>query len=143
MTFNTRPYSKEQSTMSSKAYREKYLSKDRKKGKYHNVSQMYNGHKYDSQLEAKYAQELDYRIDAGEVIKWERQVKLDLRVHGHHVTNYFIDFKVYHSDGTIEYVEVKGYQQPLWVVKWQFLLAIHGTQDSPIEPEAELTVMKK
>ena len=134
--------SKPPGTITAKTYREEYLSKTRKKGKYHNVRQEYNGVIYDSKLEAKYAQELDFRIDAGQVVKWERQVKLELKVYGNHVTNYFIDFKVYNADGTIEYVECKGMKLPLWIMKWQLLLALSGTNDDPLEPGAELKVVR-
>lgn len=140
MTF--KPYPKQKSTITSKEYREEYLSNVQKKSKYKNVKQEYNGVMYDSKLEAKYAQELDFLIDAGEVEKWERQVKLGLSVHGTHVTNYYIDFKVYKPDGEIEYVEVKGYKTGVWMIKWQLLLAVFKTPDSPIEDYATLKIIK-
>jgi hypothetical protein len=137
MTF--RPYPKSESTMSAKTYREKYLSKERKKNKYNASSTTYNGLKYDSKLEANYAEELDYRVKAGEIIKWERQVKLDLQINGFHITNYFIDFKEYHADGTIMYTEVKGLKMQPWIMKWRMLNAL---REEILEPGAELQIVK-
>lgn len=139
---HAKPYTKEQSTISYKTYREEYLSKTRKKPKYNNVRQEYNGHHYDSKLEAKYAQELDFRIDAGEVKEWERQVKLPLTMNGIHLCNYYIDFKVTMTDGSIEYVEVKGKETQLWRLKWKILLSLSGTPYDPLEPGSELKVVK-
>lgn len=128
--------------ITAKQYREERFKYTRKKGRFHNVSQMYNGQRYDSKLEAKYAQDLDWRIDAGEVKEWDRQVKLELTMHGHKLCRYYIDFKVTMADDSIQYVEVKGYPTMLWKLKWDILLASIGTDDSPIEEGAELLVVK-
>lgn len=133
------PYSKQQSTISAKTYREQYLSQTKKKNKFNAVKQIYKDKKYDSTLESKYAQDLDWRIDAGEVERWERQVKLDLTVNGVHITNYFIDFKVYYPDGSVEYVEVKGVKTAAFIIKWKLLLAL---KDEILEPGAELLIVK-
>ncbi len=85
------PYSKQQSTISAKTYREVYLSQVKKKNKFNAKTSTYKDKKYDSKLECKYAQELDFRIDAGEVIKWEKQVKLDLTVNGVHICFYYCE----------------------------------------------------
>lgn len=132
-------YSKEQSTISAKTYREEYLSHTKKKNKYGAKKQDYNGKKYDSNLECRYAQELDFRIDAGEVKKWDRQVKLDLSVNGVHITNYFCDFRVELKDGTIQYVEVKGVLTDSFRIKWRLLLAL---KDQILESRAELIMVK-
>ena len=86
---------------------------------------MYNGYNYDSGLEAKYAENLDWRIKAGEVEKFERQHKISLDLNGVHIANYFIDFKVFLADGTIEYHEVKGMETDLWRLKWRMTQAIY------------------
>ena len=135
-----KPYPKEVSIMSSKEYREQSFKYNRKKSKYNNKSTNYNGNHYDSKFECKYAQDLDYRIDIGEVESWERQVKIPLSVNEKHIANYYIDFKVVLSDGTIQYVEVKGYETPLWKMKWNLLLAI---KDEVLEEGIELIVVKK
>lgn len=100
----------------------KYFSNKRK---YNNELQTYNGYSYDSKLEAKYAGELDYLVKAGEVEKWERQHKLQIEINGKHIANYFIDFKVWFTDGRVEFHEVKGYETPVWRIKWKCCKALY------------------
>lgn len=133
------PYSKEQSTISAKTYREVYLKDVKKKNKFNAKTTTYKDKKYDSKLESKYAQELDFRIDAGEVKKWDRQVKIPLAVNGNHITNYYCDFRVELADGTIQYVETKGVKTAAFILKWNLLLAL---KDEILEPCAELLIVK-
>ncbi len=95
------------------------------KNKFGAVKQTYNGYSYDSQMEARYAAQLDWCIKAGEVEKWERQHKISIDVNGVHIANYFIDFKVYMADGSIEYHEVKGAETMLWRLKWKLSQALN------------------
>lgn len=69
----------------------------------------YNGRIYHSKKEAGAAQELDLRLKAKDIKAWEPQVKMSLDVNGHHITNYFVDFKITHNDDSIEYLEIKGF----------------------------------
>jgi hypothetical protein len=92
--------------------------------KYNNIITEYKGFKYDSMAEAKYAWELDMRLRAREFQSWEPHGKLKLEVNGFWICDYEIDFIVYHHDGTIEYVEVKGAIEPLWQAKWNLLEAL-------------------
>jgi len=88
--------------------------------KYGNQTSTYNGILYHSKFEANYAAELDLLLQAGEITKWERQVKIDLKgENGSHITNYFIDFVVYHRSGITEYVECKGFETEVWRLKWK------------------------
>lgn len=96
-----------------------------KKNKYNAKKSFYNGYNYDSIKEAEYAMQLDWLKKAGEVEKWERQHKIDIRVNGQHICNYYIDFKVYYIDGHIEYHEVKGFETDLWRIKWRFVNALY------------------
>jgi hypothetical protein len=91
--------------------------------KYHSKSTAYNGSVYHSKLEAAYAQELDLRIKGKDIVSWKRQVKLDLKVNGRHITNYYIDFVVLYADGHREFTEVKGLEMELWKMKWAILEA--------------------
>ena len=91
--------------------------------KYHAKSTSYGGNVYHSKLEAAYAQELDLRVNAKDIKSWDRQVKLDLKVNGVHITNYYMDFIVHHNDGSREFVEIKGMEMPLWKIKWSILEA--------------------
>jgi hypothetical protein len=119
-------------------YRERSWKATRKKSKYANVPDDYQGQKYHSRFEAKYARDLDIRRRAGEIVSWERQVRIDLRAYGSHICNYFVDFLVHYPDGTREYVEVKGFATEVWRLKWKLFLA----QMAETEPDAKLTVVK-
>ncbi len=98
----------------------------------------YNGILYDSNFEAAYAQELDLRQKAKDIKGWERQVTLDLRVNDFLVCTYRIDFIIHHNDGTLEYVETKGWATPLWRLKWKLFEALYSNQ-----PAVKLTVVKQ
>jgi hypothetical protein len=95
------------------------------KSKYKAVKQSYNGYNYDSKLEANYASQLDLLIMAKEVEKWERQYKISIDVNDVHICNYFIDFKVWFTDGRVEYHEVKGYETEVWKMKWKLSKALY------------------
>lgn len=97
----------------------------KKENKYNAVRQTYNGYNYDSKKEAYHAFELDCKIKTGEVIKWERQYKIELIVNEVRIGNYYIDFKVWNSDGTITYEEVKGVETMLWRIKWRLAKALN------------------
>lgn len=84
----------------------------------------YNGSIYDSKLEAGYAQELDLLLKAGEILGWERQVKIPLVVNGYLIQNYYMDFVVY-RDGETEYIEMKGYADEAFKKKWRLFEALY------------------
>ncbi len=105
--------------------------------KYHAKSSIYNGYYYASQLEAAYAQELDLRLKAKDIKAWRRQIPLTLISNGMKVGTYRMDFEITHNDGSIEYVETKGYETPLWQLKWHILESMHQGGD------VTLTVVKK
>lgn len=109
-----------------------------KQGKYKNKSCFYNGCIYDSKKEAAYAQELDFRKKAKDIKDWARQVKCSLDIFGKHICNYYIDFKIYHKDGSEEMVEVKGFETPVWKLKWRLFEAIWNKE----YPGVVLTVVK-
>jgi len=90
---------------------------------------------YDSKFEAGYAQELDLRKKTGEIKDWEAQKTLPLIVNGYLVCTYRIDFVVYHHDGTVEYVETKGYPTDVWRLKYKLFEALYTS------PQNKLTVV--
>lgn len=98
----------------------------------------YDGKWYHSKGEASYAAELDWMKKAGEVMSWERQVKIDLKVNGHHITNYFIDFIATMKDGTLRLIEYKGMESPEWRMKFELLNALLPE----LYPGAELVIVK-
>ena len=110
---------------------------ERRGSKYGAKTTTYNGILYHSKKEAGYAQGLDLLVKSGEINGWERQVKISLDVNGKHICNYFIDFVITHKDGTLEYVEIKGFETDTWKLKWKLFEAIYGH-----DPMTKLTVIK-
>ena len=94
------------------------------KNKYGAVKQTFNGRSYHSKGEAAYAQQLELRKLAGEVVHIKPQHKLPLYVNGDLITSYYIDFKVELADGSFELIEYKGFPTPLWLVKWRLTKAL-------------------
>lgn len=93
--------------------------------KYNSKVTSYNGKNYQSALECSYAIQLDWEIKAGIVKEVIPQYKIDLRVNGVHIANYFIDFKVIFADDHSEYHEVKGYETDVWKIKWGLSKALY------------------
>ncbi len=119
-------------------YTVNYWRHYKKKNKYNAQKMNYGGVSYHSKFEARVAEDLDWRIKAGEIKSWERQVKISIDVNGKHICNYFIDFKVYHHDKSIEFIEVKGFETEVWRLKWKLFEALLPE----IEPDAILTIIK-
>lgn len=94
---------------------------------------LYKGVWYASKSEARYARYLDARVKAGEVARWERQVRMKLVVNGEKVCTVVPDFRVHFADGRVELHEVKGHSTPVWKIKMRLLKALH--------PEIEYVVI--
>lgn len=100
--------------------------------------QEYNGVKYHSKREARYAEELDWLRKAGRIQRWERQVKIELKVLGVLICNYIVDFKVINRYGGIEFHEVKGVETPDFKLKWKLFEVLK----EEICPGATLVLIK-
>lgn len=107
--------------------------------KYRNIRVEKDGFRYASKLEAKVAQDLEFRRLGGELVAIRRQVRISLEAYGKHICDYIIDFVVEHPDGTKEYIEAKGYPTPEWFVKWKLFEAMMAEN----EPTAVLTIIGK
>lgn len=83
-----------------------------------------DGIQYHSKKEAGYGEELRLRLMGKDIKAWWRQIRLPLDVNGYHITNYFIDFVIEHTNGDIEFVEIKGYETAEWRIKWKLFEAI-------------------
>lgn len=105
-------------------YRKQYVQSNQTESKYKAVKQTFNGRSYHSRLEATYAANLEHKRKAGIISKITPQFKIDLRVNGVHIANYFIDFRVDYPDGSIELIEVKGFETDLWKLKWKLTQAL-------------------
>lgn len=114
---------------------------EKKPSKYHNRTSIYNGISYHSRFEAEQAEQLDWRLKANEIKSWERQVRLDLRVNGKHITDYYIDFIVHHHDQSREFTEVKGMHLSDWKMKWAILEATFDAFKQ--HPDDRLTLIQQ
>jgi hypothetical protein len=110
----------------------------RTKSKYNNKTKQYGGRTYDSIREANHAEELDWRIKAKEIKEVIPQYKIDLRVKGKHITNYYCDFKVIMADGSIQFHEVKGFSTDLFILKRKLFEVLLDE----IEPGAEYLIIR-
>jgi hypothetical protein len=119
-------------------YRVKFLKGSGKKNKYKAKKQTYNGQKYDSTLEAKVAEDLDWQLLSGDLKEVKRQVKIPLMVNKVLICNYYCDFRVVDKHGGIRYVEAKGMELPLWIMKKKLFLALLPT----IDPGATFEMIK-
>ena len=106
--------------------------------KYKAEKQSFGGRSYHSKKEADYAVNLAWKEKLGEIKEITPQYKIDIRVNGKHITNYFIDFRVEYADGRVELIEVKGFQTPEWLLKWRLTEALIDE----IEPGAKLVLVK-
>jgi hypothetical protein len=115
------------------------MYKEVKFNKYNAKSTQYNGRSYHSKLEASYAERLDWLLKAGEIKEWIPQFKIDLKVNGKHIANYYMDFKVIDKYGAVQFHEVKGMETDVWKIKWLILQATINE----IEPGAEMILIKE
>jgi len=100
----------------------------RPRNKYGAKRKEFNGRSYMSRGEAGYAQELEYRRKAGEIVEIVPQYRLSLDVNGYHIANYYVDFKVTLADGSEELHEYKGFETDVWRMKWKLTEALYGDQ---------------
>ena len=83
------------------------------KHKYSAVKTECDGIKFSSKKEARYYQDLKLRKLGGEIIFFLRQVPFHLSGN----TKYVVDFQEFHSDGTVHFVDVKGMQTKMFIMK--------------------------
>lgn len=75
-------------------------------------------------MEAKYAEQLEWRKRAGEIIKIERQWQVPIMVNGWLVCKFIVDFKLTFPDGREEFHEVKGHPTEAFKLKWKLAKAL-------------------
>lgn len=126
--FNPQPKEKDkpkpENLISVQEYRVNYLKNSGNRNKYNAKKQTYAGNKYDSTLEAKVAEDLDWQIKSGDLTEVKRQVKIPLMVNKVLICNYYIDFITTDKYGQRKYIEVKGLELPLWKMKWKLFLSL-------------------
>lgn len=100
------------------------------KTKYFNTKKVnYNNKAYDSKFEADYGATLELRKRSGEIEGFDTHIRIPLIVNEYTVCDYYIDFIIYHKDGTEEYVETKGWATPVFKLKWKIFCALY--EDDP------------
>lgn len=80
-----------------------------------------NGRSYASKAEARYADRLAVEQHAGTVLFWLEQVPVQLPGK----TKYVVDFLVFDADGNVRFVDVKGMETPMFVLKKKQVEALY------------------
>jgi hypothetical protein len=96
--------------------------------KYKNSKTIVDGHKFDSQKEARYYGTLKMRKLAGEIKDFTLQETYLLDVNNVRIGKYIADFKIIHLNGLFEVVDVKGFKTPIYNIKKKLMKAIHGIE---------------
>jgi hypothetical protein len=106
--------------------------------KYHARITEYDGIRYDSRAEAKYAEGLDLAVRAGAIRGWCRQVAFRL---GPARIAYRADFLVFGADGVAVAIDVKGVVTERFRVILK-LWAAHGPCDLRVVHKGEAEVIR-
>ena len=104
--------------------------KPAKKHKYGARAVVVRGRKYPSKLEGAFAESLWLAKDAGTVLFWLEQVPFRFKSG----IKYSVDFQVFYSDGSVEFIEVKGRETDRYKLKMRLLADEY--------PEAEIRVVR-
>ncbi len=96
-------------------------AKKAQRHKFGAVSCEIDGKKFPSRLERRYYEQLLLRQKAGDVVFFLRQVPIDLPGSTKHV----IDFQVFLSDGSVEFVDTKGRDTPMGILKRKQVEALY------------------
>jgi len=80
-----------------------------------------DSHKFSSKLEHRYYQQLLLRQRAGDIVFFLRQVPFHLPGG----VKMVIDYQEFLSDGTVKFVEVKGFETPLYIAKKKMVEEIY------------------
>lgn len=113
-------------TISAKEYQTMF--KPQKRNKFNAKKVYIDGHKFDSASEGELYVELKLQQEKGLIKSFKQQWKEELWAYGKHIMNYYVDFRIEHNDGTIEFLEHKGMSTELWKKKWQMLLAKYDNE---------------
>jgi len=138
---NIKAGTKEASELLKRAFRSRH--KRNPSNKYNASPAVFQGRTYHSITECRYAQQLELRKQAKEIVSWKPQVSLRLIVNGEWICDYLIDFKVIHNDDRTELIEVKGAETQDWKKKFSLTKALLPKGDIPGVPkDARLTLVK-
>ena len=91
-----------------------------KPSKYHAIIEECDGIKFQSKKEARYYRELKARVFAGEVRYFLRQVPFDI-----FGVKYRVDFMEVWTDGSIHFIDVKGFRTETYRIKRKMVEACY------------------
>jgi len=94
------------------------------KHKFHAKQTISDGIKFSSKKEAKYYEELKIRQRVGEVVFFLRQVPFHLPGG----IRYVVDFVEFLADGSVDFVDVKGMETPMYKAKKTQVEAIYPVE---------------
>ncbi len=83
-----------------------------------------DGIKFDSTKEARYYDELQLRVKAGEVLFFLRQVPFELPGG----VKYRVDFQEFWADGTVRFIDVKGMRTQEYINKKKQVEALYPVE---------------
>ena len=89
--------------------------------KYKAVQTICDGIKFPSKKQARYYQDLKLRQEAGEIIFFLREVPFDLPGNVKHR----VDFQEFHADGTVRFIDTKGFDTPMGKLKRKQVEALY------------------
>lgn len=89
--------------------------------KYNAKQTIRDGMKFQSLKEARYYDQLCLMRGAGEIIFFLRQVPFHLPGN----VTYRVDFQEFHKDGTIHFVDTKGYETPEFIRNKKMVEALY------------------
>ena len=89
----------------------------------------YRGRVYHSAAEAKKAFELDLLKKAGVIKDWWPQCEFKLVVNDQLICKMIVDFKVLEPNLNVHWIEVKGIESEVWIIKRKLLLALYPKLD--------------
>lgn len=97
--------------------------------KYGAKATVYNGKRYDSKAEARYAETLDWRKMAGEITEIIPHFRIGIYFNDVLFAKWTVDFKVTLKDGTVELHEVKGMEGRDYILKRKAFLNCQDSRD--------------
>jgi len=90
-----------------------------KQQKYRSQCVLIDGIRFDSKREANYYSQLKLAESSGELLYFLRQVPIDLSAG----VKYRVDFLEFWRDGTVRYVDVKGFRTKEYLIKKKLIEA--------------------
>lgn len=102
------------------------------RSKYRAIKTVYNGRRFDSKAESRWAMFYEQELENGRIILIEYQPVVELLPRPNRV-KYVADFLITWPDGSKEYIDVKGFQTAVFKLKHKMFKHFH--------PDKKLTLV--